>query len=328
MRYSQIQTASIAVGDRAIRQILSEKNDRRATMKRSYMQTGIKWSFGAIVAMFITILTAAQSPAAAQEDLAPFFNTLQKRLVKDGFDAQRIQSLYQSPEVFFESKGVSLYFLHNEATLDYDKMTKQPWIEEGLVYMQDQKQALEKAEKEYGVDPKVITAIILVETKFGRYVGNRSIINILSTMAALTETAPREYIWEQLPQDRRFERKKYDRKADQKAAWAYKELKAFLTYTAQHEMDAVSIKGSYAGALGIAQFMPSNILAYGKDGNGDGRIDLFDDADAIISIASYLRHYGWKPGLKRSQAYKVVYHYNHSKYYVNTILKIARLLEG
>ena len=292
------------------------------------MQTNRKWSLGAIVVTFIIVITAAQSPAAAQEDLKSFFNTLQKRLVVDGFDSGRIQSLYKNDEVFFESKGVSLYFLHNEATLDYDKMTQKSWIIEGRAYMQEQKAALQKAEKEFGVDPKVITAIILVETKFGRYVGHRSIINILSTIATLNEAAPREYIWEQLPPDRRIERDQYERKADQKAAWAYKELKAFLTYTAQHEMDPVSIKGSYAGALGIAQFMPSNILAYGRDGNGDGRIDLFEDADAIISIASYLQHYGWKPGLKRRQAYKVVYHYNHSKYYVNTILKIAQLLEG
>ena len=148
------------------------------------------------------------------------------------------------------------------------------------------------------------------------------------TIRHCLSTRPREYLWKQLPKDRRFERSQYDQKADQKAEWAYRELKAFLTYTAQHDIDTVSIKGSYAGALGIAQFMPSNILAYGQDGDGDGRIDLFNDADAIISIANYLKHYGWKPGLKRDQAYKVVYHYNHSKYYVDAILKIADLLEG
>jgi len=264
----------------------------------------------------------------AKDDGKAYFNTLQQRLVADGFDSKRIKTIYQSDEVYFESKGVSLYFLHNEATLDYNKMTKRSWIQEGRVYMQEQSGALQKAEKELGVDPNVITAIILVETKFGRYVGTRSIINTLSTMAVLTDPEPREYLWEKLPKDRRFERKLYDQKAGRKANWAYKELKAFLTYTAQHKIDTVSIKGSYAGAVGIAQFMPSNILAYGQDGNGDGRIDLFNDADAIISIANYLRHFGWKPGLKRDQAYKVVYHYNHSKYYVDAILKIADLLEG
>jgi membrane-bound lytic murein transglycosylase B len=290
------------------------------------MSTRKPWP--AVGAFLVLLIFAYQTPVNAKDQAKEFFNALQQRLVADGFDPVRIKNLYDHDDVFFESKGVSLYFLHNEATLNYKKMTKRTWIREGRIYMRQQDKALQKALKEYGVDPSVITAIILVETKFGRYVGNRSIISILSTMAALTDAAPREYLWRQLPEDRRLERNRYDQKADQKAGWAYKELKAFLTYTEQHQIDAVTIKGSYAGALGIAQFMPSNILAYGQDGDGDGRIDLFNDADAIISIASYLRHFGWKPGLNRKQAYKVVYHYNHSKYYVNTILEIADLLEG
>ncbi len=281
-----------------------------------------------VSALILVLLSIAPSPAASKEEEKVFFDALQQRLVADGFDADRVKKIYSDQEVFFESRGVSLYFLHNEASLDYNKMTKKSWIREGRVYMREQAAALESAQKKFGVDPKVITAIILVETKFGRFVGSRSIINTLSTMASLTEAEPREYLWTQLPKERRFERNRYDQKADQKSEWAYKELKAFLTYTQQHQIDPVSVKGSYAGALGIAQFMPSNILAYGEDGNGDGRIDLFEDADAIHSIAGYLKHYGWKPGIDRKKAYKVVYHYNHSKYYVNAVLKITQLLEG
>ena len=285
-------------------------------------------SWSVVGAILLLLVCVSQTPATAKDDPKELFNALQHRLVADGFDSQRIKNLYANNDVFFETKGVGQYFMHNEATLNYKKMTNSLWIDQGRIYMQEQREALQKAHKEFGVDPRVITAIILVETKFGRFMGNRSIISILSTMATLTDAGPREYLWRQLPEDRRLERDLYEKKADQKAEWAYKELKAFLTYTEQHQMDAVSIKGSYAGALGIAQFMPSNILAYGRDGNGDGRIDLFDDADAIFSIASYLKHYGWKPGLSRQQAYKVVYHYNHSKYYVNTILEITDLLEG
>jgi membrane-bound lytic murein transglycosylase B len=290
------------------------------------MSTRKPWSVAGT--LLILLVSLFQTPAIADSQGKAYFTALEKRLVADGFDPERIKDVYQSDDVFFESKGVSLYFLHNEATLDYKKMTKHSWIQEGRVYMRQQDKALQKALKEYGVDPNVITAIILVETKFGRYVGNQSIISILSTMATLRDRGPREYLWRQLPKDRRLERSLFERKADQKADWAYRELKALLTYTDQHQIDVLSLKGSYAGAVGLAQFMPSNILAYGQDGNGDGRIDLFNDADAIISIASYLKHYGWKPGLQREQAYKVVYHYNHSKYYVNTILEIADLLEG
>jgi membrane-bound lytic murein transglycosylase B len=285
-------------------------------------------SWSVVGAILLLLVCVSQTPATAKDDPKELFNALQHRLVADGFDSQRIKNLYANNDVFFETKGVGQYFMHNEATLNYKKMTNSLWIDQGRIYMQEQREALQKAHKEFGVDPRVITAIILVETKFGRFMGNRSIISILSTMATLTDAGPREYLWRQLPEDRRLERDLYEKKADQKAEWAYKELKAFLIYTEQHQMDAVSIKGSYAGALGIAQFMPSNILAYGRDGNGDGRIDLFDDADAIFSIASYLKHYGWKPGLSRQQAYKVVYHYNHSKNYVNTLLEITDLLAG
>jgi membrane-bound lytic murein transglycosylase B len=294
-------------------------------MKKTPKQLYSIWAAAAII---MTVFWTTQPVFAVEEVGKEYFKELQNRLIEDGFDPEMVKKIYADKNVFFESKGVTLYFLHNEASLDYNKMTKKTWIREGRVYMREHDVVLQKAQKQFGVDPKVITAIILVETKFGRYMGNRSIINTLSTMAALTEPEPREYLWGKLPKERRYERNLYDQKADQKSQWAYKELKAFLTYTSQHQVDPIGVKGSYAGALGIAQFMPSNILAYGKDGNGDGRIDLFQDADAIFSIASYLKHYGWEPGIGRKNAYKVVYHYNHSKYYVNTVLKIAELLEG
>ena len=93
-------------------------------------------------------------------------------------------------------------------------------------------------------------------------------------------------------------------------------------------VDPVGINGSYAGAMGIAQFMPSNIITLAQDGNQDGRIDLFTHDDAIASIANYLKHYGWYPGIDGEKAYKVLYRYNHSKYYVDTLLKIAGLLKS
>jgi membrane-bound lytic murein transglycosylase B len=326
LRQATLQRAGDGGGTPVVQQWPAKRGRRRATMKIRSMHMLKKWLSG----LFLVVMALAfhQAPATAQEHPPAFFKNLQRRLIADGYDPARIKALYQNQEVFFESKGVSLYFLHNEATLDYHKMTQDSWIQEGREYMRQQADALGKAQNEYGVDPKVITAIILVETKFGRYVGTRSIINTLSTIAVLRERKPREYIWAHLPEERRLDRKQYNLKANQKADWAYKELKAFLTYTGQHEIDPVSIKGSYAGALGIAQFMPSNILAYGQDGDGDGRIDLFDDADSIVSIASYLRHFGWKPGIDSRSAYDVVYHYNHSKYYVDTILEIANLLKG
>ena len=192
-----------------------------------------------------------------------FFEPLKLRLIADGFDEALVKKIYQNSRVFFETRGVTQYFMHNEAKLDYSKMTRNSLIRDARNYMRDHATALDSANKEFQVDPRAITAIILVETNFGRTLGNKSILNTFSTMAVLGETAPREYLWEQLPEKNRFERTDYDQKADQKAEWAYNELKAFLTYTELHHMDPTQIVGSYAGAMGIAQFIPSNILPFG-----------------------------------------------------------------
>lgn len=257
------------------------------------------------------------------------FDSLEKRLIDDGFDNATIRALFQNPNISFEEKGVSAYFMHNEAKLNYKQFLDTKNIASAKKYMENHREALEAAQQTYGVDKEVITAIILVETRLGTYTGNKSVINTLSTLSAMADEEPRQAIWKSLPDNgRRISRGQFEKKADQKSKWAYKELKAFLTYAEKEAMDPTAIKGSYAGAMGISQFMPSNIAPYGKDGNADGHVDLFVHADAIFSIASYLKRYGWKPGISREKAYKVVYHYNHSKYYVNTVLDIADQLKG
>jgi membrane-bound lytic murein transglycosylase B len=281
--------------------------------------------------VLLTVLSVwllTSPPTLATEAVEPYYRDLQKRLVSDGFDAEWIAEIYSRPEIIFETKNVSLYFVHNESKLNYDQFSSRKNLKNARRYMQEHAESLEKARKEYGVDPEVITAIILVETKLGTYLGGNTIFNNLSTMAVMSGPAQRRDIWVALPEDRRIEKSAFEKKADRKSGWAYKELKALLTYARREGIDPTSINGSYAGAMGIAQFMPSNVLAYAKDGNQDGRVDLFDHADAISSIASYLKHYGWKPGLTEKAAGKVVYHYNHSKYYVNTVLKITKQLKG
>ena len=150
----------------------------------------------------------------------------------------------------------------------------------------------------------------------------------LATMAALQDPATREGFWHEIPEERRFSKADFEKKADRKSKWAYKEFKAFLKYTAEESIDPVSVIGSYAGAMGIAQFMPSNILTLAADGDQDGSIDLFNHTDAIHSIANYLKHHGWRRGMGRKAAYKVILRYNYSKYYANTILDVAEQLKG
>jgi membrane-bound lytic murein transglycosylase B len=268
-----------------------------------------------------------QIPAHA-DSKSSYFESLQKRLVSDGFDERAVRELYNRPGVRFNTKGVSAYFVHRESTLNYEQFLEKAPVETAREYMRKHKAKLAAAEKIYGVDPKVITAILLVETRLGTYTGRSSVFNILSTMSALADPNVKDMLWKKVSGRTRLSKQEFEEKSERKSGWAYDELKAFLKYTASENLNPLDIEGSYAGAMGFCQFMPSNILTLAKDGDNDGRIDLFTHADAIMSIASYLNHYGWRPGISREAAYKVVYEYNHSEYYVNTILNIAELLKG
>jgi len=151
-------------------------------------------------------------------------------------------------------------------------------------------------------------------------------LNSLSSLSAFADPAVRNEFWKNFKRKDEISRPDYEKRAIRKSKWAYRELKAFLEYTQREKFDPVGIQGSYAGALGIAQFMPTTLMAYARDGNQDGVIDLFTHADAMASIASFLKRFGWKPGIDTEKAKKVIYRYNHSNYYVNTILKISELL--
>lgn len=290
-------------------------------------QNRISSAGGLVTAVAVVTLFVAAAAVPAMDGYA-HFSLLKDRLLADGFDRNTIERLYRQPAVSFADVLAGSYFRHREGRLNYGQFTSKSAIQKAKSYMDAHADALERARKTYGVDPSVITAIMLVETRLGTYVGTSPVLSVLSTIAALENHVNRDILWRNQLNRYKLSRKKYDRKALQKARWAYRELKAFLTYTQRDNIDPAAVVGSYAGAVGFAQFLPSNILALGEDGNGDGTVDLFTHADAIASIANYLKHAGWRPGIDRKTAYKAVYSYNHSRYYVNTVLKISDLLKG
>ncbi|MCP3901847.1 MAG: lytic murein transglycosylase [Desulfobacteraceae bacterium] len=278
--------------------------------------------------LILTLFLPANLAFPSTDNTDYIFSNLRKQLVTDGFNKNKIDRLYSNKNLLFDSKSVSLFFIHSEANLDYDQFVSKTAIKNASRYMDKHKNNLKKAEKKYGVDKTIITAILLVETSLGEYLGNRLVINTLSTMAALKDNRIREKFYRKIPVSKRIPRAKFEKKSRYKAKWAYIELKALLKYSAREKLDPFKITGSYAGALGISQFLPSNALRLATDGDNDGSINLFQHPDAIYSIANFLSHYGWNPGISKQKAYKVLYKYNHSKPYVNTLFKISNQLKG
>ena len=185
---------------------------------------------------------------------------------------------------------------------------------------------LRKAEQRFGVPRQMQVAILIIETKLGLSLGERPAAATLASMAASRDLSLlAEHIDGYADLDPETRRWLTGRNAD-KAAWAYRELSALLTLAEASGADLARTPGSPYGAIGLPQFMPTNVLAYGEDGDGDGRVDLFSVPDAVFSLSNFLKRHGWKQDLNEEQRLKVVYRYNHDRVYARTVLEIARQL--
>lgn len=143
-------------------------------------------------------------------------------------------------------------------------------VENGVVFWNQHAGTLAAVQNKYGVPANLIVAVIGVETNYGGYIGRYRVIDALSTLAF--NYPPRQNFFR-------------------------KELEQYLLLSREQGFDPLKITGSYAGAIGVPQFMPSSYRSYAVSFNGNRKIDLLNNKnDAIISVANYFSKYGWQPG--------------------------------
>lgn len=147
-------------------------------------------------------------------------------------------------------------------------------IRKGIEFWDANLDTLKEAEAKYGIPQEVIVAIIGVETIYGQHIGNYRVLDSLATLAFAYPEGQRD-----------------------RSEFFLSELEAFIALCNKTHLDALEVKGSYAGAIGLGQFMPSSWTAYAVDGDGDGIVDLFHSRrDAIFSVANFLKVHGWEGG--------------------------------
>lgn len=151
-------------------------------------------------------------------------------------------------------------------------------IRAGASFWERNRSTLARAQAEFGVPPEIIVGIIGVETIYGRNMGSFRVIDALATLT--------------------FDFPSAHPRAQARQAFFQDELEQFLSLCQRNRMDPLEPLGSYAGAMGMPQFMPSSWTRYAIDFDADDRIDLWaSEADTIGSVASYFAGHGWRPGL-------------------------------
>lgn len=205
---------------------------------------------------------------------------IDKMVNKHGFDrlqlqeilsqAKRLDSVLRLMDNQAPTTSVKPPSGPNGAWLRYRKKFITPDnVQNGVVFWNQYEDALNRAWQVYGVPPEIIVGIIGVETRWGRVMGKTRILDALATLSF-----------------------NYPRRAEYFSG----ELETFLLMARDEQDDPLNLKGSFAGAMGYGQFMPSSYKQYAVDFSGDGHINLWDPVDAIGSVANYFKAHSWVKG--------------------------------
>ena len=225
----------------------------------------------------LTVLTLTVTQTALAEIRAPYLQRAEVRefidelTAKHGFERGRLERWFSharyssavernmQPPIAFGQRN---WFDYRARYLDDAR------VQSGVLFMRNHQAAMERAQREFGVPPEIIAAIIGVETHYGRITGNFRTLDALVTLTF-------DYL--------------------RRAEYYRQQLTEFFLLVREQNSDPLTIKGSFAGALGLPQFMPGSIRSYAVDFDGDGRVDLTTSAaDAIGSVASFLVAHGWQ----------------------------------
>jgi membrane-bound lytic murein transglycosylase B len=282
-----------------------------------------------LAAVFICCLGAWATAADTS------WEPLVRRLTDDGMDESRVRALFAEDDLVFSPEIMARKM---NALVETRLAARKPGpapepqvmdrylnpilLAGAYAFYREHDELFRTIEARYEVPGEVLTALLLVETKLGTQVGRHNAMTILASMALAGDyELIRPHIRRK---DLSAENEEWlVRRTVQKGNWAYEELKSLIRYADANGHDPLTIPSSMYGAIGLCQFIPSSAVSYGRDGTGDGRVDLFDMTDALHSMANFVKRHGWRKGLDREAQLKVIYRYNHSSSYALTIMAVA-----
>jgi len=255
---------------------------------------------GLVVGLLLVSLVVGQSASRLDNDRA--YQLVMDQLKDEAIPAQFVQNTFLDPKVRVQEAIVEKFNHPYEARpyTEYRQLfVTDKRIAKGVQFYREHQGLLDSLVSSFGVDPFLLVSIVGVESNYGTNHAQFSVFNALYTVI------------HRLPE---------------RSTWAVRELATFLAFCYQNNLDPLSISGSYAGAFGYGQFIPSSFSRYAVDFNGDGVRHYYDWPDVLASVANYLVKNGYEkestefaPG---SRNWKAIYAYNHADNYVKAILEL------
>jgi membrane-bound lytic murein transglycosylase B len=267
----------------------------------------------------------APSPAI---DFTPSYDSLVERLQGDGFDPSYLNAAFTDHRIRFLPDVLYINLTSKYRDADYSRYSSGPSVRQARQFLHEESAYLDRLEKQFQVHREVVVSILYIESAFGKQAGRNVVFNVFSTLALAADpdiqSASADRIAGSFPH---ISRKEIEQRARQKAAWAYQELKSLLIIARAQGIDPLGIRGSWAGAFGMSQFLPSSYAQFARDGNDDGIISLHDRYDAMTSVAAYLKSHGWALDATEARQKAVIRTYNNSGAYAEAVLQLARLMK-
>jgi membrane-bound lytic murein transglycosylase B len=257
------------------------------------------------------------------DEIPSFYQPLIYRLSQEGFDFDFLSRLFSDSRAEFLPSVTTLSLFSNETPERYAQFLSPELILLSRKFLNHNLKTLGEMEKRFQVDKEVAVAILLVESRFGENIGRYRVIPTLASIALIDSPDSLRRNCDTFRQlDPELSCEWIETRSRRKAEWAYQELKCFLNIIHQEKIDPLEVFGSHAGAMGMAQFVPSSYLNYALSEESFEKW-LFSREEAILSIGNYLKSLGWKRSLPIQKKKQILLYYNRSAPYVETVMKVS-----
>ncbi len=252
-----------------------------------------------------------------------------RRLVAHGLDPKYVESIL-ADERMGKYDPIFFSLSPREPKDIYHKRNNKTEVTRALNFYLNHADEFSRASKEFNVPESVILSILQVETHCGSFTGNKRVLPALLRLASAADSENISANYQQKSAaDRTISLDDVQARAEWLEETFFPHAVATIVFANKHNLNPLEVRGSGAGAIGLAQFLPGNVFLHGVDGDQDGTVDPFSVADAIPSVAAYLRNHGWHSLLiPNDQKRQVIADYNRSTPYIDLVLSLASRLEA